>query len=748
MPLQPHIEDNHAELITRLLRGDRRSLSRLLTLAARGKLTPSEISFIERGIRIHSPVIAITGSAGAGKSSLIGALSKVWVRQGKSVGLLACDPVSPFTGGALLGDRCRISGTETGDQFFLRSLPAASGQQGIAEHLDLMVLLMQAFGFDLILIETVGVGQGDVAVRSLADTVLLILQPQTGDSVQWEKAGLTEAADLVVVNKGELAGADRTLAEVRESVPSTVPVLMTSVIMGTGIDELAAAIESITSSSRPASSNVGSMLPHHHTSAVRPAPDKLLQDIADYVCGGSVFTSEAYDTARLCLMDSLGCAFQALNFRECTKLLGPVVPGGEMVGGVRVPGTAFELDPVQAAFNIGALIRWLDYNDTWLAAEWGHPSDNFGGILAAADYLARCGDRTRPSLTMREVFSAAIQAYEIQGVLALENGFNRVGLDHVLLVRVATTAAVTRLLGGSREQIINAVSNAWLDGGALRTYRHAPNTGSRKSWAAGDATRRGVQLALWALAGEMGYPSALTAPRWGFQDVLFRGQPLIQSRPFGNYVMEQILFKVSYPAEFHAQTAAEAGVVLHPFVRDRIDDIEKILIETQESAVRIIDKTGPLDNPADRDHCLQYITAVALLHGTVTAEHYEDAAAADPRIDRLRSIMEVREVPSYSRDYLDPDKRSIANAVEVLFNDGSRTPRIEIEYPLGHRRRRDESRPLLREKFFRNAISRFPVERVEHWLDLFANAERLDALPVNEFMELFVDDPIPFPSQP
>jgi len=400
-----------------------------------------------------------------------------------------------------------------------------------------------------------------------------------------------------------------------------------------------------------------------------------------------------------------------------------------------VPGTPYELDPIKAAFDVGCQVRWLDFNDTWLAAEWGHPSDNFGGILAVSDWLSRKDEpeASATGLKVRDVLTAAIQAYEIQGVLALENAFNRVGLDHVILVRIATTAVVTKLLGGTERQIVNAVSNAFLDGGALRTYRHAPNTGSRKSWAAGDATRRGVQHALWAVAGEMGYPTALSAPRWGFHDVVLGGKPLVVNRPFGCYVMEHVLFKVSYPAEFHAQTAAEAAVALHPHLMNRLDEIDRIVIETHESAMRIINKTGPLHNPADRDHCLQYITAIALLHGNVTSEMYEAETAADPRIDQLREKMRVVEEPRYSRDYLDPEKRSIANAVQAFFADGTSTPRIEVEYPLGHRRRRAESLPQLREKFRSNARTRFDSERVHGLLSLFDNPTKLDAMTVDEF---------------
>ncbi len=467
----------------------------------------------------------------------------------------------------------------------------------------------------------------------------------------------------------------------------------------------------------------------------RGQPDELLLRIADFVCGDDVASEEARQTARLCLMDSLGCALLALTIPECTKLIGPVVPGASLPGGARVPGTALELDPVQAAFCFGTLIRWLDYNDTWLAAEWGHPSDNLGAILTAADWLSRQRQRAgQPPLCVRDVLSLMIQAYEIQGVLALENSFNRVGLDHVLLVRIASTAVVTRMMGGTHDQVVDAVSQAWIDGGALRTYRHAPNTGSRKSWAAGDATRRAVQLALWTMAGERGYATALTAPTWGFQDSLFRGREIRLARPLGSYVMENILFKVSFPAEFHGQTAVEAAIRLHPVVRDRLDQIDQIRIETHESAMRIINKTGPLQNPADRDHCLQYMVAVALIHGTLVAEHYEAEAAADPRIDRLRDRMTVVEEPRYSREYLDPDKRSIANAIQVVFKDGSQTDRVEVEYPLGHRRRRDEARPALFEKFVHNAATQWPAEQIDRCVELFRDPARLDATPIPEFI--------------
>src|SRR5216684_1195259 len=434
---------------------------------------------------------------------------------------------------------------------------------------------------------------------------------------------------------------------------------------------------------------------HDIKSAERPAPDHVLTAIADYALSFEIKSELAYETAGYCLMDTLACGFQALKYPACTKLMGPVVPGATLTNGARVPGTAYELDPINAAFNIGAMIRWLDFNDTWLAAEWGHPSDNLGGILAVADYLSRSG---KP-ISVRDVLTAMIKAHEIQGVLALENSFNRVGLDHVLLVRVASTAVATQLLGGNREQIINAVSNAWLDGGALRAYRHAPNTGSRKSWAAGDATSRGVQHALMAIKGEMGYPSALSAPTWGFCDVLFRGQPLKLARPFSTYVMENVLFKISFPAEFHAQTAVEAAFKLHPQIKDRVDQIDRIVIETQEPGVRIIDKTGPLANPADRDHCIQYMVAIPLLFGRLTAEDYEDKVASDPRVDALRAKMEVRENPTFTQEYYAADKRYIGNAVQVFFKDGTSTARVHVDFPIGHRKRRAEGMPVLVKKF-------------------------------------------------
>ena len=438
--------------------------------------------------------------------------------------------------------------------------------------------------------------------------------------------------------------------------------------------------------------------------AVRPDYDQVLVDIADYVCTYEIDSDEAYSTARYCLMDSLACSLLAMKFPGARQLLGPMVPGSEMPGGARVPGTAFELEPAQAAFNLGMLIRYLDFNDTWLAAEWGHPSDNLGAILCTADYLSRRNvAQGKAPLTMKDVLTAMIKAHEIQGILALENSFNRVGLDHVLLVRVASTAVVTRILGGTHQQVVDAVSNAWIDGGALRLYRHAPNTGSRKSWAAGDACRRAVTLALIVLRGEMGYPSALSADVWGFYDVLFKGKEFKFQRGYGSYVMENVLFKISFPAEFHAQTAVECAMQLHPEVKDHLQDIERITIETQEAGGRIIDKTGPLDNYADRDHCIQYMVAVPLILGELTADSYNDEVAADPRIDALREKMEVRENDGFTRDYFDPEKRAIGNAIQVFFSDGSSTDRLEISYPMGHRRRRAEGIPVLVEKF-RSAI--------------------------------------------
>ncbi len=467
--------------------------------------------------------------------------------------------------------------------------------------------------------------------------------------------------------------------------------------------------------------------------------DVLLEKIADYVLDKEITSTEAFETARYVLLDTIGCGILALQYPECTKLLGPVVPGTVVPNGTRVPGTSYVLDPVKGAFNIGAMIRWLDYNDTWLAAEWGHPSDNLGGILAVADYISRVNiAEGKAALTVNDVLEMMIKAHEIQGILALENSMNRVGLDHVLYVKVATTAVVTKALGGTRQEIINALSNAWIDNASLRTYRHAPNTGSRKSWAAGDATSRGVHLAMMAVKGEMGYPTALSAPGWGFQDVLFNKQELKLARPFDSYVMENVLFKVSFPAEFHAQTAAECAVKLHNEVKDRLDEIEKITITTHESAIRIIDKTGPLYNPADRDHCIQYITAVGLIYGDITADHYEDQAAADPRIDQLRDKMVTVENKQYTIDYLDPNKRSIANAVQIHYKDGTSSEFVECEYPLGHRFRREEAYPLVVKKFTENISTHFSQKQQAKIQEACLDSEGLTNLKVNEFVDLFI----------
>lgn len=478
-------------------------------------------------------------------------------------------------------------------------------------------------------------------------------------------------------------------------------------------------------------------------SNVRPDPDQVLVDIADYVSQYQIQSPLAYETARNCLIDTLGCGLEALEYPACRKLLGPVVPGTIVPHGAKVPGTQFQLDPVQAAFNIGAMIRWLDFNDTWLAAEWGHPSDNLGGILATADWISRNNvAQGKPPLRMRDVLTAMIKAHEIQGVIALENSFNKVGLDHVVLVKVASTAVVAEMLGLSREEIINAVSLAWVDGQSLRTYRHAPNAGSRKSWAAGDATSRAVRLALIAKTGEMGYPSVLTAKTWGFYDVLFKGQPFRFQRSYGSYVMENVLFKISFPAEFHSQTAVEAAVTLHHRIKaagKSVDDISKITIRTHEACIRIIDKQGPLNNPADRDHCIQYMVAVPLIHGNLVAGHYEDAfAQGDPRIDALRAKIECVEDPQFTVDYHDPEKRSIANALTVTFNDGSVLPEVVVEYPIGHKRRRKDGIPLLEAKFRTNLARQFPTRQQQAILNVSLDQAALEDIPVNEYVDLYV----------
>ncbi|OZI45458.1 2-methylcitrate dehydratase [Bordetella genomosp. 5] len=477
-------------------------------------------------------------------------------------------------------------------------------------------------------------------------------------------------------------------------------------------------------------------------SNVRPEPDQVLVDIADYVIDYEIQSDLAYQTARNCLIDTLGCGLEALEYPACKKLLGPLVPGTLVPHGAKVPGTPFQLDPVQAAFNIGTMIRWLDFNDTWLAAEWGHPSDNLGGILATADWLSRNAVAAgRAPLTMRDVLTAMIKAHEIQGCIALENSFNKVGLDHVVLVKVASTAVVAHMLGLSRDEIINAVSLAWVDGQSLRTYRHAPNTGSRKSWAAGDATSRAVRLALIARTGEMGYPSVLSAKTWGFYDVLFKGQPFRFQRPYGSYVMENVLFKISFPAEFHSQTAVEVAMQIHERLAREgksAADIAQITIRTHEACIRIIDKRGPLNNPADRDHCIQYMVAVPILFGRLTAADYEDAVARDPRIDALRARIVCVEDPALTADYHDPDKRSIANALSVVFEDGSRFDEILCEYPIGHKRRRADGIPLLEAKFRTNLARMLPARQQARILEASLDQARLEAMPVNDYVDLYV----------
>lgn len=480
----------------------------------------------------------------------------------------------------------------------------------------------------------------------------------------------------------------------------------------------------------------------------RPPVDDIVAQIADYLLSAPAFSDATYTTARACMMDALGCGMLALEDPKCTRILGPIVPGAEMQSGCVVPGTPWRLDPLEAAFNLGAIVRWLDFNDTWLAAEWGHPSDNLGGLLPVAAYLSQLadgGESNQPNgivprdFSVRQLLEQFIKAYEIQGVLALDNSFNRVGLDHVLLVRVATSAVVAGMLGGSREQVISAITNAFADGGALRTYRHAPNTGSRKSWAAGDATRRGVWLAMMAVRGEMEYPTVLSVNKWGFQDVLFDGRPITLQRPLSSYVMDHILFKVSYPAEFHAQTAVECAVRLHTQIENRLEEIDRIELQTQDSAVRIISKSGPLHNPADRDHCLQYMVAIGLLKGDLVAADYEDAVASDPRVDQLRSLMQVTENRQYSADYLDPEKRSIANSLQVFYKDGTSTDRVEIEYPLGHPRRREEAMPVIQQKYRDNIASHLPIEQCVQLSQWTTDPSCFDNLPAHEFVALWAN---------
>lgn len=473
--------------------------------------------------------------------------------------------------------------------------------------------------------------------------------------------------------------------------------------------------------------------------AKRPDFDELLTKIARYASDFEIKSDLAYETAKYCLMDTIGTGLLALNFPACTKLLGPVVEGAEFRPlGAKIPGTSYQLEPERAAFNVGAMVRWLDFNDTWLAAEWGHPSDNLGAIWAVCDYMSRKNiSQGKKPLSVKDALIAMIKAHEIQGVLALENCFNKVGLDHVLLVRIASTAVACKLLGGSFEEIRNALSHAFIDGGALRTYRHAPNTGSRKSWAAGDASSRGVNLALKALSGEMGYPSALSAKFWGFEDVKMRGAKLSIPQEFSSYVMENVLFKISFPAEFHAQTAVECALKLHDEVKDRLDDVEKIIITTQESGHRIINKTGELANPADRDHCIQYMVAVPLIFGRLRAEDYEDSVAKDPRIDALRAKMSVEVDDRYTKEYLQSDKRSIANAVQIFYKDGSKSQKVEVEYPIGHKRRRSEGIPLLIKKFESNLAGRLSPKKCELINKLFADQKTLENTAFNEFSDLF-----------
>lgn len=475
---------------------------------------------------------------------------------------------------------------------------------------------------------------------------------------------------------------------------------------------------------------------------VSPGTDTVLIDIAEYVVQYAITSPVAWDTARLCLMDTLGCGLEALNYPACTKLIGPIIPGCTVAGGARVPGTQFQLDPIQAAFSIGTLVRWLDFNDTWLAAEWGHPSDNLGGILAVADWTSRHRlTAGKPPLVMRDVLAAMIKAHEIQGCLALENAFNKAGLDHVILVKVASAAVCTYLLGGNTQEIINAVSHAFVDGHSLRTYRHAPNVGSRKSWAAGDATSRAVRFALFALKGEIGIPSVLTTKHWGFYDVLFNGQPFTLQRPYSSYVMENVLFKISFPAEFHSQTAVECALALHlelTALGYSVHDIKRVTIRTHQACLRIIDKKGPLTNPADRDHCIQYMVAVALLFGRLTAPDYEDEVAADPRIDILRQKIDCIEDAQFTRDYHDPEKRSIANGLTIELNNGTVLPEVVCHYPIGHQRRRSEGIPLLEKKFKTNLARRFPAKQQDTIFSLCDDSERLLATPVPEFMDLWV----------
>ena len=471
---------------------------------------------------------------------------------------------------------------------------------------------------------------------------------------------------------------------------------------------------------------------------VRPDPDELIQKIADYVHDYNITSDEAISTAKYCLMDTIGCGLLALTFPECKSLLGPHIDGTEVPNGVRVLGTNFKLDPIKAAWDNGAIIRWLDFNDTWLAAEWGHPSDNLGGILSACDYISQ--NYPERNISVKDIIFSMIKAHEIQGVMALENSFNRVGLDHVLLVKIASVGVISVILGLTKDQTIDALSQAFVDGQSLRTYRHAPNAGPRKSWAAGDATSRAMQLVWLTKKGQIGYPSAISAPTWGFKDVLFNGKDLIINQEFESYVMENVLFKISFPAEFHAQTAVEAAVKLHHEIKNKFDEIDRIKIITHESAIRIISKEGKLNNPADRDHCLQYMTAIGLIKGDLVAEDYEDSVAKDPLVDSLREKMEIEEDLSFSKDYLDPSKRSIANSLQIFFKDGTCTDIEEVHYPIGHKNRRAEGIPILIKKFEKNLMTQFSEDRVKGIMSLFEDNEKLFNLPVREFVDLFVEN--------
>lgn len=482
----------------------------------------------------------------------------------------------------------------------------------------------------------------------------------------------------------------------------------------------------------------------------RPEPDEVLKDIASYVHETNISSRLALDTAKLCFLDTLGCGLAALKYQQARDIIKPIVPGTIVPNGTKVLGTDYRLGPVEGAFAIGTLIRWLDYNDCWLAAEWGHPSDNLGGILAVADYLTRLsratGGKEGKVFTIGDVLESMVKAHEIQGIIALENSFNSVGLDHVVLVKVATTAVVSKMLGLDKQQTVAAISQAFVDGQSLRTYRHAPNTGSRKSWAAGDAVSRAVNLAYLIKKANVGLiPSVLTAPTWGFYDVLFKGKPFSfkQRNQFGSYVMENILFKISFPAEFHAQTAAEAAIKAHNILRDlgkTFQDLKSVRIRTQEAAVRIIDKNGPLYNYADRDHCIQYMTAVPLIYGRLTAEDYTDAIAKNPEIDELRSKIYCVKDDQFTLDYHDPAKRSIGNALLIELNDGTKLDEIVVEYPVGHRFRRKDGIPLLLNKF-RTHLNQHFIDSPDRAEKIYMQSESpdLNDTPIDSYMDLYCD---------